>query len=265
LKPRQPSRAAVAAGLLLLVAGAVHAADGEEPETAARTGLVADVEDYVTAPVRWRVPEWSEFAATVAVTVAAHHYDTTVRNHFTAGVADPLKSNSHDLSDYAPAATVLGATWLYAHWIGDYAGRREAWAMAEAAGLGMAADEVLKYAGGRERPDETADPNRWHQGGTSFPSNHVTVAFAIGTVLAESGGEDYRWIRRFIGYGLGFGTAYERLNHNAHWLSDEVVSAALGASTAVFVMNRDPRRESGLSLVPVSGGAMLTYRHSFGP
>jgi membrane-associated phospholipid phosphatase len=255
-------RAAAALGLMLGACGAVHAAESDDAMV--RTGLLADVEDYVSAPVRWRALEWSEVAGTLALTVAAHHYDTRIRSHFTAG-SNPIGGNTHDLADYAPAAVVLGGTWLYARWIDDHAGRREAWDMAEAAGLGVVTDEVLKYAAGRERPNETADPNLWHQGSTSFPSNHVTVAFAIGTVLAESGGEDYRWIRRFLGYGLGFGTAYERLNHNAHWLSDEVVSAALGTATAFFVMNRDPRaQQSGFSLLPMPGGAMLTYQRSLG-
>ena len=38
--------------------------------------------------------------------------------------------------------------------------------------------------------------------GDSFPSMHVSTTFAVGTVLAESGGDNYRWLRRGIGYGL---------------------------------------------------------------
>jgi membrane-associated phospholipid phosphatase len=234
----------------------------DQADTTARTGLLGDIEAYATAPLRWRGQEWTYFGATLAAVGVAHHYDGDVRTHFTRNSPAPLNSsNSHDLQDYAPAAVALGGTWLYATWLGDYGGRREAWAMAEAAGLGVATDFVLKFAAGRERPDETTDPNRWRRGGSSFPSNHVTIAFAIGTVLAESGSDDYRWIRRFLGYGIGFGAAYARLDHNAHWLSDEVASAALGTATAYFVMNRTTRLGYlGLSLVPLPGGAMLSYR-----
>ena len=81
-------------------------------------------------------------------------------------------------------------------------------------------------------------------------------------VLAESGSDDYRWLRRLLGYGLGFATGYERLKHNAHWLSDTMAGAALGTASARFTMNRvyGSGSASSLSLTPVEGGAMLTYR-----
>src|SRR5213082_1770802 len=82
--------------------------------------------------------------------------------------------------------------------------------------------------------------------------------------LAESGSDDYRWVRRLLGYGLGAATSYERLKHNAHWLSDTVAGAALGIASAHFAMNRRDRtdEETGLSVVPLERGALLTYQVS---
>ena len=90
---------------------------------------------------------------------------------------------------------------------------------------------------------------------------HVSTTFAVGTVLAESGGDDYRWLRRGIGYGLATATAYARLHGNAHWLSDTVAGAALGIATAQFALNRSHEHTGrfSMSVVPVQGGAMLTY------
>ena len=135
--------------------------------------------------------------------------------------------------------------------------------MFEAAGLSSVAGYVIEYAAGREGPNNTNDPNAWRKGGLgSFPSEHATAAFAIGTVLAESGNDDYRWPRRILGYGIGIFTGYERLKHNPHWLSDTVAGAALGAASAHFTMDRvyGDSKDSNLSLEPVPGGAMLTYR-----
>ena len=135
--------------------------------------------------------------------------------------------------------------------------------MAEATGLSLATGYVLKFAAGRERPDQTTDPNEWRTAGSSFPSLHATAAFAIGTVFAESGGGDYRWLTRFIGYGIAVATSYERLDHNAHWLSDVVAGAGLGDSSAVFVLNRTYGRDGGaqIGLAPIDGGGLLlTYR-----
>ena len=133
--------------------------------------------------------------------------------------------------------------------------------MLEAAALSSATGQILKYATGRKRPDETSDRNRWGKGGDAFPSGHVTAAFAIGTVLAESGNDRYRWIRRVAGYGLAAATAQQRLKHNAHWLSDTVAGAALGMATAHFVMNRATASSRGTTvmLMPLDRGAVLTF------
>ena len=183
-----------------------------------------------------------------------------MRTHFLKTLTSAPTTNK-DVQDAIPAAAVFVATWGYANLIDDRNGRAEAWAMLEAAGLGSVSGYALKYAVGREGPDHTGDPNQWRKGGgNSFPSVHSTAAFAVGTVLAESGSDDYRWVRRVLGYGLGATTGYERLKHNAHWLSDTVAGAALGIASAHFAMNRRDRadEETGLRVVPLERGAMLS-------
>jgi membrane-associated phospholipid phosphatase len=146
--------------------------------------------------------------------------------------------------------------------IGDHAGEIESYTMLEAAGFSLVTAEGLKFAAGRERPNETTHVNEWRDGGTSFPSVHATAAFAVGTVLAESGGDDYRWIRRIVGYGMATATAYARLHENVHWLSDTVAGAAVGIATARFAMNRreERARRWNLSVAPMAGGGtQLTW------
>jgi membrane-associated phospholipid phosphatase len=138
--------------------------------------------------------------------------------------------------------------------------------MLEAAGLSSVTAYAFKYTIRRTGPDQTSDPNQWGKsGGNSFPSWHSTAAFAVGTVLAESGNDEYRWVRRLLGYGLGAATSYERLKHNAHWLSDTVAGSALGIASAHFVMNRSGRTDDGreVRVVPLEGGVLLTYSLSF--
>jgi membrane-associated phospholipid phosphatase len=128
--------------------------------------------------------------------------------------------------------------------------------MLEAAAFSTAAGYILKQAAGRERPYVTADPGSWGNSGDSFPSLHTTAAFAIGTVLAESGGDRYRLLRRVLGYGIAVGTAYVRMDHDAHWLSDTVAGAGLGIATARFVMKRrdGTERRGQAGLVPWNEG-----------
>lgn len=219
-----------------------------------------DLKCYVTSPVRWDGRDWLYFGGAVAAVALAHHYDQDVRTHF-VGAGLPPTSDSHDTDDALPAAGVVAATFLYATLTKDHDGKSETWQMLEAAGLSSATSYLLKYAAGRERPSDTTDPDQWRSGGDSFPSLHTTAAFAIGTVLAESGSDRYRWVRRFLGYGMAGYTAYARLQHNAHWLSDTVAGAAIGASTANFVMDRHGRLPAPgmLSFVPLDRGLMVSY------
>jgi membrane-associated phospholipid phosphatase len=230
-------------------------------DTTGPPGVLSDIGAYFTAPLHWDGRDWLWFGGAVAAVGLAHRYDSQVRAHFVGGLSTNPNVNSEDLHDAIPTAAVFGATFVYANLIGDHDGRQEAWAMLEAAGLSGVADYALKFAAGRETPDQTSDPNQWFKSGSSFPSLHSTAAFAVGTVLAESGNDEVRWLRRLLGYGLGVFTSYERLKHNAHWLSDTVAGAALGTASAHFVMDRRyaNQGESHLALVPIEGGAMLSY------
>jgi hypothetical protein len=230
----------------------------------ARRGVGSDLKAYVTAPLRWRGRDWLELGGMLAAVGVAYQRDDDVRDHFVPP-SDPGTGDTgtSDLHDAVPAAVALGGTWLYATLIDDDDGRREAATMLEAAVFSSAAAFLIKDAAGRERPNVTTDPGNWGESGDSFPSMHVAAAFAIGAVLAESGNDRYRWLRRVLGYGIGLGTAYERLDHNAHWLSDTVAGAGLGLATARFAMKRrEPgagERAGAISVLPLDGGMMLSY------
>jgi membrane-associated phospholipid phosphatase len=268
------SRVLLFALLLALPVGARCQSEQSEPaapastdgfgDTQVRGQAFADIAAYFTAPLHWSTGEWEIFAGVLATVGAAHHFDTQVRTHFVRGLSPTQIADTKDTQDALPTAAVFVGTLAYANLIDSTSGRLETWTMFEAAALSGVTAYALKYAVDREGPYETSDPNAFHRSGGSgsFPSVHATAAFAVGTVLAESGSDEYRWLRRFIGYGLGVFTDYERLKHNAHWLSDVVAGSALGAASASFSMNRVYRidQDTGFMLQPVAGGAMLTYR-----
>jgi hypothetical protein len=236
------------------------------PPPAQHSPLLLDIEAYYTSPLHWDMKDWAYFGGAIGLLAAAHHYDGQVRTHFIAEGTQAKGGSTKDLQDAIPSVAAVVGTWAYANLIDSSDGHREAYEMVEAAGLSLTSAYALKFVAGRERPDQTSDPDKWRSsGGSSFPSTHAAAAFAIGAVLAESGNDDYRWMRRFLGYGAIAGyTAFERLKHNAHWLSDDVAGAEIGGATAHFVMERaKERREASknysLSLVPLEGGAMLTY------
>jgi len=222
-----------------------------------------DTKLYFTSPLRWDEEDWLYFGGALVAVGAAHSFDERVRDHFATGSQAILNGgeDKNSLRDAAPTVAIIAGTGLYAAFIDDRDGYRETWALIEAGAFSGATAEVLGYATGRERPDATTSSNEWGRGADSFPSLHTTVAFAVGTVFAESGNDEYRWIRRIIGYGVAGATAYVRVDENVHWLSDTVAGAALGIATAKFVLNRQDAAQSHgtVQFQPVKGGWMVSY------
>jgi membrane-associated phospholipid phosphatase len=221
-----------------------------------------DTKLYLTSPLRWGEEDWLYFGGALVAIGVAHSFDDRVRDHFATGAKAVLNGgeDKNGLRDAAPTVALIAGTGLYAALIGDHDGYRETWSLFEAGAFSAATAEVVGYAAGRERPDATTSPNKWAKGGDSFPSLHTTVAFAVGTVFAESGNDDYRWIRRIVGYGVASATAYVRTSENVHWLSDSVAGAALGIATARFVLNRQAAQDHALSLQfqPVKSGWLIS-------
>lgn len=228
----------------------------------AAEGVGADIKAYVAAPLHWDRSHWLAAGSVLAATSLAYQYDNRARAHFvSAAKPSNASADSHDLEDAVPAALILGGTWLAAAMMDDRDGRSEAASMVKAAALSTAATYVFKTAIGRRRPYEEAGRDSWHDGGDSFPSAHAAAAFAIGTVFAESGNDRFRWLRRVLGYGMAAGTAYSRIEHDVHWLSDTVAGASLGVATAQFLMQREqrPKRRGTAMLLPTDGGLLLSY------
>jgi membrane-associated phospholipid phosphatase len=219
-----------------------------------------DAKLYYTAPLRWDSQDWLYFGAALTAIGAAHEFDGRVRTHF-VNPKDPLNGeDKNSLRDALPAVALIVGTGLYAAAIDDRDGYRETWSLLEAGVFSATTSEVLGLAAGRERPDATTSPNMWRHGGDAFPSVHVSAAFAVGTVFAESGNDEYRWLRRIIGYGVATGTAYLRVRENVHWLSDTVAGSALGIATARFVLNRQGgNQHATFQFQPTKDGWQIAY------
>jgi membrane-associated phospholipid phosphatase len=97
---------------------------------------------------------------------------------------------------------------------------------------------LVKWAAGRRRPLVIIDPlqfspfiSGWRgftdEPNLSFPSGHVTLAFATAATL---GIWVPRW--RYAFYALACVTAAERVAENAHYLTDVIAGAGLGTLSA---------------------------------
>jgi membrane-associated phospholipid phosphatase len=256
-----PRMACIIVCWTMYMGAAAHAADAFSLSAA-----LQDTKLYFTAPLRWDEDDWLYFGGALAAVAAAHQFDQKVRDHFATGSKAVLNGgqDTNSLRDAVPTVALIAGTGLYAAFIRDSDGYQETWALLEAAVLSSATAEALGYASGRQRPDETTSPNQWGQGGDSFPSLHATAAWAVGAVFAESGNDEYRWVRRIIGYGVAAGTSYVRISENVHWLSDTVAGAALGIATARFVLNRQGAdARTSVQFQPTRDGWLLSYSVRF--
>lgn len=124
---------------------------------------------------------------------------------------------------------------------------------------------VLKYATGRERPENLNSEGRFlgplhalQSGDGSFPSRHTSVAFATATVFATSYKES-KWIP-VVSYGVASLIGISRINTSEHWLTDVFAGAALGYVSGKQVMKRY-RIFKNESLQKLSWNANYSSRH----
>jgi len=247
-----PGVAACLASLLYPLAAHAQAVQPRE--------ALEDAKLYFTAPLRWDGRDWLTFGGTLVALGVIHEFDDDVRDQFFDPATDALDGQDpNSFEDALPAAVLLAGTWMLAGIVDEPGAWQEVGSMIEASAFTAVSTEILKFSFGRQRPNETEDPDQWFDGGDSFPSGHVGLAFAIGTVFAESGNDRHRVVRRMLGYGVAGATAYLRLDHNQHWASDAAAGAALGLTTARFVMNRRLAREQkvSFSVVPGERGGMM--------
>ncbi len=124
----------------------------------------------------------------------------------------------------------------------------------------------IRMIAGRKRPPLTNDPLNFtgfttNNSFQSFPSGHVTVAFAFSTVLAEY--FDSPWSK--IGfYGIAGLSAAERLINSQHWFTDVALGALVGIAGGMHVINEESKRNNGkisrLSIQPTLNGITFQYR-----
>ncbi len=219
-----------------------------------------DTSDYFTAPLHWEPEDWGTAGGVVLGIAAAYSIDGRVHRHFAPD--DPAGTGGHGGRDALPLAAMFAGTFAVGA-LGDDRFIGTGLDMGEAVALSFVSVQALKFAFGRERPYQTDSKDRFGKGGSSFPSGHVTAAFAAAQVLTDEIPAD-QWGWRVLVYGLAGTTAYARMHSNAHWLSDTVAGAALGIASGRFVANRSANRTTqvSMSLAPMDHGALVAFSMS---
>jgi membrane-associated phospholipid phosphatase len=127
--------------------------------------------------------------------------------------------------------------------------------------------EVMKYSLGRERPYQRNGSGAFFQGGTSFPSEHATAAWAIaGVIVHEYPGT----LPRLVSYGLASAVSFSRVHAGQHFPSDVFVGSVLGylIAQSVYTRHHDPELRGSSWESPrefVEGGRAHSPAHMGSP
>ncbi len=137
------------------------------------------------------------------------------------------------------ALMVAGET-ACAIWEGDQSRvGKTCWQSVDATLIAGISSALMKQAFTRSRPTQTNDPNQFFQGSGhySFPSGEVSAASAIVTPFILEYREESPWV-----YGLAALPVYDaiaRMKVQAHWQTDVLAGAVIGALSGHYAHSRD--------------------------
>ena len=157
--------------------------------------------------------------------------------------------------------TTLGSLGLIYGW-GLYSHNDEArhavLTGAEGIGLSSLLTLGIKAAFGRKRPNSGEGPLAFFKGGQSFISGDTTPTFAAAATISEA--FDYHWWAAVPAYSLALMTGIGRMGKNAHWASDILGSAIVGAGTTelLFYLHRQREKPTSLIILPMAPGGHPT-------
>jgi membrane-associated phospholipid phosphatase len=116
----------------------------------------------------------------------------------------------------------------------------------EAALDGLFVSTSLQYAMGRERPNTDLFHGKFWQGGTSFPSDHATTAWAIASVISHEYPGPFT---KILAYGAAGAITYARVRGEKHFPADVFVGSGIGWLTGwqVYRAHHNPELGGGIA------------------
>ena len=180
------------------------------------------------------------------------------------GLDNPLQRNAKNIPDSTAGnltsigqGTTLGSLGLIYGW-GLYSHNDEArhavLTGVEGIGLSSLLTVGIKAAFGRKRPNADDGPRAFFKGGQSFVSGDTTPTFAAAATISEA--FDYHWWAAIPAYSLAVMTGVGRMGKDAHWASDILGSALVGAGTTelLFYLHRQREKPTSLIILPMLPG-----------
>jgi membrane-associated phospholipid phosphatase len=200
------------------------------------------------APVQWKGSDWSKLALSGALVTAAWYVDRDLQQFAERNVRWAAVLNYTDpIGNGLVTIPVAGVIWLEGRYRGNQHTQLVGLNVAKAFILSRAMVQLPKYIFQRQRPLESGNNPGLFDGPfgryqhTSFPSGHVTSAFAAAAVFRQAYGEEHRWVPITF-YTLAAATGAGRMIQGKHWFSDVVAGAILGQVVGDYISKKGVTR-----------------------
>lgn len=206
-----------------------------------------DVVAVVMAPGR----EWKSVATGVALTGAALLVDDEIARLARRNDSDAMDRVTDFIEPFGGGHSdkVMAGFFLYGLLArDDRAGQVAFDALVSSIIASKGITPALKHLVHRGRPNGGDDD--------AFPSNHATQAFAVASVIATHY-EHRPWVR-WLAYGVATGVGVSRVYHDAHWTSDVIAGAGIGALVGTTVARTNRAARATWTVTPIRNGALVS-------
>jgi membrane-associated phospholipid phosphatase len=205
-----------------------HSSDSDLPPVDLKSlprDLFLDQKNLFSAPFHMTPTQWEWTVPLAFVGAGLLASDTAIERHVPTNPTTVSRANTVSNAGLGALVAVGAGMFVWGH-LRDDDQQRETGLLAGEAGIDAFLDtEVFKYAFGRERPFTGSGKGHFFQGGSSFPSQHSTISFAIASVIAH----EYPGIlTEALAYGVAAGVSAARVGAHQHFATDVLAGSALG-------------------------------------
>jgi Capsule assembly protein Wzi/PAP2 superfamily len=197
-----------------------------------------------TSPARFKLSDATWLVPAGGFAAALFATDSSVSRHL-SDKTSTLNTYLH-ISDDGTYSMVGGAAGIYLLGLmsQNEHERETGFLSGEAAIDGLVVVEALKYATGRQRPFQDSGDGKFWKAGTSFPSEHAEISWAIAGMFAHEYPSPFM---KFLSYGAATVISATRVTAKQHFPSDVFVGAAIGYLTSEYVYRKhhDPDLPGG--------------------
>lgn len=203
--------------------------------------LLQDQKEFWLTPVHMTKKQWQWTVPFVFVGAGLLASDTAIEKH--APTNPSTVSHAVTVSNAGLAVFVGAGAGMFAwgNLTRNQDQRETGFLAGEAAIDAFLSTEVLKYATRRTRPFTADGRGLFFHGGTSFPSEHASISWAIASVIAHQYPGP---MTQGVVYGLAGAVDIARFAGHKHFATDILVGSALGWYTGRQVFRSHSRYSS---------------------